>query len=196
MEELVTPKNYSELAAEKIANELKDFKGNQYGNAVKRFVAATLTNFCEQSERFARVVYETEATLSDCCAKIMKGCGHHISDIDVYRGAVRYYFPNAEIEFTMTIDASRDAPTPEEMAKPEKQPQKQGGNSDQPADAPAGKPERAKRERKKAAAAPEKKKPAEPAKPTPEDKPAPKPKRKPKHKVESPDDGMIQLSLF
>lgn len=195
--ELVTPRKYSELAAEKIAKELTEFKGNNYGNAVKSFVASTLMNFCEQNERFARVVYETEATLSDCCAKIMQKCGNHISDIDVYRGAVKYYFPNAEIEFTMTIDASGDAPTPEQMAKPDKKLQKEEGNSDQPANVATEKPKAAKRERKKPAI-PEKKKPAEPPKAALEDKPAPKPKREPRRKVkqESLDDDLIQLTLF
>lgn len=195
--ELVTPRKYGELAEEKISRELKEFKGNNYGNAVKSFVASTLTNFCQQNERFAQVVYETEATLSDCCAKIMQKCGNHISDIDVYRGAVKYYFPNAEIEFTMTIDASGEAPTPEQMAKPEKKPQKAEGNSDQPAGAPAEKSKTAKRERKNASA-PEKKKPAEAPKTLPEDKPAPKPRKETrrKAKTEAPDDGLIQLTLF
>ena len=120
--ELIKPRNYGELAAEKIAKELAAFKGNRYGEAVKTFVASTLTNFCGQSERFAKVVFETKATLSDCCAEIMKKCGDHISDIDVYRGAVRYYFPNAEVQFTMTIDASGDIPSADEMAKPRPQP--------------------------------------------------------------------------
>lgn len=195
--ELVTSRKYGELAAEKIAKELSEFKGNNYGNAVKSFVASTLTNFCEQNERFAQVVYETEATLSDCCAKIMHKCGNHISDIDVYRGAVKYYFPNAEIEFTMTIDASGDAPTPEQMAKPDKKSQKEEGNSDQPANVAAEKPTAAKRGRKKSATS-EKKKPVEAPKTAPKDKPAPKPKREPRRKVkqESPDDDLIQLTLF
>ena len=120
--ELVTQKDFSKLATDKIAKELSEFKGDRYGQAVKTFVASTLTNFCGQSQRFAQVVFETEATLSDCCAEIMKNCGSHISDIDVYRGAVRYYFPNAEVQFTMTIDASGDIPSADEMAKPRPQP--------------------------------------------------------------------------
>ena len=56
--ELIKPRKYGELAAEKIAKELKEFKGDRYGDAVKNFVASTLTNFCEQNERFAKVVYE------------------------------------------------------------------------------------------------------------------------------------------
>ena len=194
--ELVKPRNYGELAAEKIANELKNFKGDQYGNAVKGFVASTLTNFCEQSERFAKVVFETEATLSDCCAEIMKNCGNHISDIDVYRGAVRYYFPNAEVQFTMTIDASGDIPSPDEMAKPKPQTvKKDDSNSTQPARRPQRAAKAAQTE-KKNVPAPQKKKPEKQAQKAPEEKPTRKPKMDSKAKNAGQDDGLIQLSLF
>lgn len=194
--ELVTQKDFSKLATDKIAKELSEFKGDRYGQAVKSFVASTLTNFCGQSQRFAKVVFETEATLSDCCAEIMKGCGSHISDIDVYRGAVRYYFPNAEIEFTLTIDASGDMPTPEEMAKPKPQAVKEDdGNSTQP----ARRPQRAAKvtqTEKKNIPAPQKKKPEKQAQAVPEDKPTRKPKMDSKAKNAGQDDGLIQLSLF
>lgn len=117
MSEVITFPQYSRLAVEKIAEELKTFKGDRYGEAVKTHVAFTLTHFCEQNERFAEVVYKTKRTLSDCCAEIMKGCGQSISDIDVYRGAVRNYFPNADIDLHMTITLTGDAPTVEEMER-------------------------------------------------------------------------------
>ena len=194
--ELVTQKDFSKLATDKIAKELSEFKGDRYGQAVKSFVASTLTNFCGQSQRFAQVEYETPATLSDCCAEIMKGCGSHISDIDVYRGAVRYYFPNAEIEFTLTIDASGDMPTPEEMAKPKPQAFKEDdGNSTQPARRPQRAAKAAQAE-KKSIPAPQKKKPEKQAQAVPEEKPARKPKMDSKAKNAGQDDGLIQLSLF
>lgn len=192
--ELVVPRKYSELAAEKIANELKSFKGDRYGSAVKEFVASTLTNFCAQSERFAQVVYETEATLSDCCAKIMYKCGTHISDIDVYRGAVRYYFPNAEIIFSMTIDASGTAPTRDEMAKPEKKAAPElNDNTTQPAKSPAAKPKRDKKA-KSSIPNPEKKAPADAPKAASAKKAEPKPRNR--AKKEAPADDLIQLTLF
>lgn len=194
--ELIKPRNYGELAAEKIAKELAAFKGNRYGEAVKTFVASTLTNFCGQSERFAKVVFETEATLSDCCAEIMKKCGDHISDIDVYRGAVRYYFPNAEVQFTMTIDASGDIPSPDEMAKPKPQTVKEDdGNSTQPARRPQ-RAAKATETEKKNIPAPQKKKPEKQAQAVPKDKSTRKPKMDSKTKNAGQDDGLIQLSLF
>lgn len=194
--ELVTQKDFSKLATDKIAKELSEFKGDRYGQAVKSFVASTLTNFCGQSQRFAQVVYETPATLSDCCAEIMKGCGSHISDIDVYRGAVRYYFPKAEIVFTLTIDASGDMPTPEEMAKPRPQAVKAGkveeGNS-------AQRPHRAAQAQKAEKSnipASQKKKPEKQAQAVPEGKPVRKQKTETRAKNAGQDDGLIQLSLF
>lgn len=193
--ELIKPRKYGEMAAEKIAKELKEFKGDRYGDAVKNFVASTLTNFCEQNERFAQVVYETEATLSDCCSKIMRNCGNHISDIDVYRGAVRYYFPNAEVHFTMTIDASGEMPTPEEMAKPAPKTETTDSKATKAEHVPKKAPKAAKQEKPKVAEQ-EKKKPAAQAPVAPEKKPVPKPKKESKPKNPAKDDGLIQLSLF
>lgn len=193
--ELIKPRKYGEMAAEKIAKELKEFKGDRYGDAVKNFVASTLTNFCEQNERFAQVVYETEATLSDCCSKIMRNCGNHISDIDVYRGAVRYYFPNAEVHFTMTIDASGEMPTPEEMAKPTPKTETTERKATKAERVPKGSAKSSKQDKTKVAEQ-EKKKPAAQAPVVPEKKPVPKPKKESKPKNPAKDDGLIQLSLF
>lgn len=185
---------YSQLAVEKIAAELKDFKGDKYGVAVKNHVAATITHFCEQNERFAEVVYKTRRTLSDCCAEIMKGCGQSISDIDVYRGAVRNYFPNADIDFHMTITLTGDAPTVEEMERvPE---QKQAPKAEKKA--PDKKPAKAEKPAQ-AASAPSVTAPAAPKhqastpKPT-TPKPTAQPKKKPKGAYE--DSNVIQLTLF
>ncbi len=115
------PQQYSDLAVAKIAQELKDFAGDSKAIAVSKFVASTLTHFCKENERFAEVVYKTPRTLSDCCAEIMAGVGTQISDIDVYRGAVRSYFPNADINFKMEILVTGDAPDEEYiMRKPKK----------------------------------------------------------------------------
>lgn len=174
--DITSKQNYTQLAVEKIAEELKTFKGDRYGEAVKKHVASTITHFCEQEPRFAEVVYKTKRTLSDCCAEIMKGCGTSISDIDVYRGAVKNYFPNAEVVFTMTISIDGDAPSEDEMNREVRK-----AEPKKPAKAAAPKPEKPKA--------------AKPA-------PAPKPKaaqpvkapEKPKEKPEAPE--IIQLTLF
>lgn len=174
--DITSKQNYTQLAVDKIAEELKTFKGDRYGEAVKKHVASTITHFCEQEPRFAEVVYKTKRTLSDCCAEIMKGCGTSISDIDVYRGAVKNYFPNAEVVFTMTISIDGDAPSEEEMNREVRKPEP-------------------KKPAKAAAPRPEKPKAATPA-PAPKPKAAQSPKApaKPKEKTKEPE--VIQLTLF
>lgn len=110
-------KDFKGLAVEKIDRELKEFKGDKYGKAVYTYVANVLRDFCQQNERFAEVVYKTKRSLSDCCAEIMKGCGSHISDIEVYRRATKMYFPNSEIEGVMRIVITGDAPDEKYLEK-------------------------------------------------------------------------------
>lgn len=167
MDNIVKLENYPSLAAEKIAAELKEFKGGNKEKAISKFAAKALTHFCEESPAFAQVVYKTRRTLSDCCAEVMKGTGNYVSDIDVYRGIVRAYFPNADVKFLMNIEINGAAPSDEEMAKlPEK---------------PKPKPKPAPKKPVEKAATPA------PAKPAPT-KPAPK------KKPEQPE--IIQLTLF
>lgn len=185
---LHTAPEFSRLAVEKIAAELKAFKGDRYGNAVKNHVASTITHFCEQNERFAEVVYKTKRTLSDCCAEIMKGCGQSISDIDVYRGAVRNYFPNADIDFHMTITLTGDAPTAEEMDRvPEQKPATKAEKK-----APDKKPGPAEKTAQAASAPPVAAPTSKPQAPT--HKPAAQPQKKVKGAYE--DTNVIQLTLF
>ena len=106
MENIITIQDrlYPALAKEKIANQLATFTGGQKEKAISQFAASQLCHFCEESPLFAEVVYKTRRTLSDCCAEVMKGAGNCVSDIDVYRGIVRAYFPNADVRFLMNIE--------------------------------------------------------------------------------------------
>ena len=100
------------------------------------------------------MVYKTKRTLSDCCAEVLKGVGNHISDIDVYRGIVRAYYPNADVRFLMNIEINGAAPSEEEMGRGPEKPK-----PSQPKPTPKAAPKPAE---KAAAPAPEKKKPAQP----------------------------------
>lgn len=108
--------------------------------------------FCEESPEFAEVVYKTKRTLSDCCTEVLKGVGNHISDIDVYRGIVKSYFPNADVRFLMNIEINGAAPSEEEMARVPEKPK-----PSQPKPVPKAAPEPAEK-----AAVPSVPKPAEP----------------------------------
>ena len=91
-------------ALRKLDSELGSFKGGQKESAVKTALYNALLDFCRQDDEFAQAVVQCDKTLSDCAAAAMKGAGNSISDLEVYRKAVQFYFPGAEVRMTMTID--------------------------------------------------------------------------------------------
>ncbi len=106
-----------EKAVEKINEELKSFKGGNKESAVKAAVAAALKDFAKQDDEFAQAIVQADKTLADCCVEVMKGVGSSISDIEVYRRAVQFYFKGADVAFHMTISLCPDD-QPAENSKP------------------------------------------------------------------------------
>ena len=82
--------------------EQKKGAKSRYATAVYDAVRDTLIYFCEQQEEFADAVLQGK-TLGECCEEIMKGCGNHVSDNDVYAKAAAFYFPGAKVKMTLTI---------------------------------------------------------------------------------------------
>ena len=85
--------------------------------AVAKPTLEVLKTFCEQNEEFAQAVLQTDRTFAECAENAVKGAGGSISDIEVYRRAVRFYFKGADVHFNMTIDLG-DGSDSEETAKP------------------------------------------------------------------------------
>ena len=110
-------KDVTALAIEKIETEDKEFKGDRYGNVVHKYVADVLKDFCREDERFAYVVYKTKRTFSDCVSEIMKGCGNHKSDFEIYKKAAQFYFPNCNLKCVMTITIDGAEPSEEYLNK-------------------------------------------------------------------------------
>lgn len=88
------------LAIEKLKAEAKEFKGYP---SVRDGVLSALTNFCNQSEEFAKTIHESEKTFKGCMDSVLKAHGFCLSDIEAYRRAVAYYFETADISFEMTL---------------------------------------------------------------------------------------------
>ena len=78
-------------AIEKIEKESAEFKGNRYGEVVAKPTAEALKQFCESSEDFAQAVVNSDKTFSDCIGKVVEDITNAISDIDVYKRAVKFY---------------------------------------------------------------------------------------------------------
>ena len=94
----------TDLAISKIKKELSALKGDRYVEVVKQPTAEALMEFCRQDAEFAQAVVQQDKTLGDCLKAAMTGCGNAISDIAVYRKAVQFYFPGADVRMKMTVD--------------------------------------------------------------------------------------------
>lgn len=94
-------------AIEKIKCELKAYKGDRYGNAMKNYIAEILEDFCNQNEEFAQAVVQGgtfEGCMKAVTAKVKNGS---ISDLDACRAAGEFYFPGSVVEFKMEIHMSK-----------------------------------------------------------------------------------------
>lgn len=91
-------------AMEKLYLELKEGKYDRYGMAMKDAVYNALLDFCQQDEEFAQAVVQG-GSFTDCMKAVgKKVTGGVISDMEAFGEAVRFYFPGAGINVTMTID--------------------------------------------------------------------------------------------
>lgn len=104
-----------ELAAEKLKKESTEGKYDQCAAVMKPAVLETLLEFCRQNEEFAQAVYQG-GSFADCMAAVADGAGSSISDLEAYRKAVRFYFPGADIKYSMTINLCADVEKPERAA--------------------------------------------------------------------------------
>ena len=99
----------TEQAINKLETESKGCKGlSAKGKAVSSAVLDALKSFCEQNTEFAQAVVQTDKTFKDCVESTVKGCGSSISDLEVYRKAVQFYFAGANVHFEMTLDLGDD----------------------------------------------------------------------------------------
>ena len=92
-----------EDALKKLGEGSKAKITDRHAQVIKTYVHNALCGFCEQDEQFAAAVCQG-GELVDClkhCTEGIKGSG--ISDIDIYRRAVQFYFPGATVDFHISI---------------------------------------------------------------------------------------------
>lgn len=94
---------------EQLTNESKKKFGCRRSDAVKEAVLTQLLFFCEQDAEFLQAVKDSGKGLEACCETIMKGVGSSISDIEVYRRMVNFYFPGADITFQISVNLIGEA---------------------------------------------------------------------------------------
>lgn len=91
-------------AIEKIKSQQKNMKLSDKAQAVSDSVIKALTLFCEQNTEFAQAIEQSDKTLADCINHTVAECGGSISDLEVYKRAVSFYFHGADVRFNMIID--------------------------------------------------------------------------------------------
>lgn len=91
---------------DKISAEYESGKDklNKYGKIVAEPVIKALNDFCVQNSEFAQAVMQSDKSVIDCIWFTVKGCKNAISDLDVYRRAVQFYFPGADVHMALTVD--------------------------------------------------------------------------------------------
>lgn len=88
----------------KLTAELKNVKLGKHETAVKNAVMKTICKFCEQNAEFKQAIEQSGKSFADCLKATVKGAGASLEDLEVYKRAVAFYFPGADIKCTMTLD--------------------------------------------------------------------------------------------
>ena len=84
----------------------------QKERAVAEATADALISFCEQEPEFEQAIEQSDKTFQDCLNSIMKSVSSSISDIEVYRRAVKFYFSTATVSFVMNINLGGEVNAP------------------------------------------------------------------------------------
>ena len=88
---------------QKLDKEQKAVNG-QRERAMAEAVKNALIDFSKQNSEFAQAIIEHSGNFAECMKTVAKNVGNHISDIAAYKRAVKYYFPGADINFSMTVN--------------------------------------------------------------------------------------------
>lgn len=91
-------------AKQKLENEINGVTLSGATAVIVKPTIAALLEFCRQEDEFAQAIIECDKTIVSCCQGIAKNAGKAISDLEVYKQAVKFYFPGADVEFQMRID--------------------------------------------------------------------------------------------
>ena len=89
---------------EKLTAELKNVKLGRHETEVKNAVLRTICKFCEQNAEFKQAIEQSGKSFADCLKATVKGADASLEDLEVYKRAVAFYFPGADIKCTMTLD--------------------------------------------------------------------------------------------
>lgn len=96
--------DFKSAAREKLNKEKEKAPNGRIAKAILPATVNALLEFVEQEEEFAQAVAQTDKTVTDCVEEIAKDVkGGSISDLEVFKKAVRFYFTTATVQFVMKL---------------------------------------------------------------------------------------------
>ena len=93
--------SYYEAAVKKLDSNPSGLGSHE--KAVCPAVRSALKDFCEQNGEFAQAVAQG-GDFKDCLRACVRGAGQAISDLEVYKRAVQFFFKGADVKMQLTID--------------------------------------------------------------------------------------------
>lgn len=115
-------------AIDKLNREYKESNVSDIAKVIFEKTVNTVKSFCE-NEKFAEAVVKQEKTIAECCENIVKEIaeamknpktriiGTGLSDVEVYKKAAEFYFPGADICFSMKIVLPEEEPKNNKVIK-------------------------------------------------------------------------------
>lgn len=94
---------------EKITLDLASAKLGEKELAIQNDTIKAVELFCEQHPEFRQAV-EQGGSFADCLKHCVSGSGSSISDLEVFKRAAQFYFPEADVHFHMQIILPGDTP--------------------------------------------------------------------------------------
>ena len=92
-------------AEEKMKAGMKSNNPTAPETLIQGHVMEALLDFCRQDKRIAEAIIQSDRPFSECCKYILNDTksDRYISDFKAYERAVKFYVPDAEIEYSMTV---------------------------------------------------------------------------------------------
>lgn len=94
---------------EKITLDLESAKLGRKELAIQADTVKAVELFCEQHPEFRQSV-EQGGNFGDCLKHCVSGSAGAISDLEVFKRAAQFYFPEADVHFHMQVVLPGDTP--------------------------------------------------------------------------------------
>lgn len=91
------------------------------GKVIAEPTSEVLWDFCQQESEFAQAIEQSHKSFNECIDSVAHTLAQSCSDLEVYTKAVKFYFSEATISMSMTINMSGEVESSQKISysKPE-----------------------------------------------------------------------------